>query len=424
MRPDFDKEMDSLLHRHARARGRDPFDGDAMGATTDASGHLDADELAAFAESALPVDARSFYVAHLADCERCRRQVASLASAAGVEHRFEKHAVARPAEAHATTRSTKERLKERLADIFSPRVLRYVAPALAVILIGTVAFIVMRSYRRAEFVAQRNDAAERIAPAASVNDEARDESADAESEEQQQQQGSPADLNARPSQSTVEGGSPRNSSADANAPSSGEAVTSSASRSRESEPAAMAAAKPQGLATISPASPPTQSDSTAPAAAAPPTQERRAGPRDAAKMKDAETSPVIASPDESSNEGRAQSEERAQPTLGMSSPRSRDDAQGGNRPAARRSQPAAPERGEDDVARSTVTRTIAGHRFQHRDGAWIDVDYKSGMPTSLVRRGTEGFRSLVADMPEIGRAAEQLSDEFVIVVRGRAYRVR
>ncbi len=34
--------------------------------------HLDADEIAAFADNALPDAARSYYVAHLADCERCR----------------------------------------------------------------------------------------------------------------------------------------------------------------------------------------------------------------------------------------------------------------------------------------------------------------------------------------------------------------
>jgi len=42
-----------------------------------ASGHLDADELAAFAENALPDPTRAPYIAHLADCDTCRMMLSS-----------------------------------------------------------------------------------------------------------------------------------------------------------------------------------------------------------------------------------------------------------------------------------------------------------------------------------------------------------
>jgi hypothetical protein len=46
------------------------------------------------------------------------------------------------------------------------------------------------------------------------------------------------------------------------------------------------------------------------------------------------------------------------------------------------------------------------------------------MSSTGVRRGTEAFRALVADIPEIGRIAEQFSGEVVVVLHGRAYRIR
>jgi hypothetical protein len=46
------------------------------------------------------------------------------------------------------------------------------------------------------------------------------------------------------------------------------------------------------------------------------------------------------------------------------------------------------------------------------------------MPSTGVRRGSEAFRALVADIPVIGRVAEQIGGEVVVVVSGRAYRIR
>jgi hypothetical protein len=59
---EFDKEIDALL--------RKSVPGEAAGSAR--SAHLDADEIASFAENALPESTRNFYIAHLADCERCR----------------------------------------------------------------------------------------------------------------------------------------------------------------------------------------------------------------------------------------------------------------------------------------------------------------------------------------------------------------
>ena len=58
----FDKEIDAILRK---ARGDE--------VATSPSTHLDADEISAFAENALPEIVRQNYTAHLADCTRCRR---------------------------------------------------------------------------------------------------------------------------------------------------------------------------------------------------------------------------------------------------------------------------------------------------------------------------------------------------------------
>lgn len=59
---EFDKEIDAILRK---ARGDET--------AVSPGAHLDADEISAFAENALPDAARQRYTAHLADCARCRK---------------------------------------------------------------------------------------------------------------------------------------------------------------------------------------------------------------------------------------------------------------------------------------------------------------------------------------------------------------
>ena len=63
MELDFDKEINALLRQAAR-------NGDFVSTTE--QNHLDADEISAFAENALPEKTRAFYIKHFADCDRCR----------------------------------------------------------------------------------------------------------------------------------------------------------------------------------------------------------------------------------------------------------------------------------------------------------------------------------------------------------------
>lgn len=63
MELNFDKEINALLRQAARSGETVP---------ANAPNHLDADEISAFAENALPEKTRAVYTKHLADCDRCR----------------------------------------------------------------------------------------------------------------------------------------------------------------------------------------------------------------------------------------------------------------------------------------------------------------------------------------------------------------
>ena len=65
MELNFDKEIDAIL-RKARESESAP-------AAVNPPSHLDADEISAFAENALPANAKTRFTAHLADCDRCRK---------------------------------------------------------------------------------------------------------------------------------------------------------------------------------------------------------------------------------------------------------------------------------------------------------------------------------------------------------------
>jgi hypothetical protein len=120
-----DGQIDLLIRRFAAG----------VPAPNDGDGHLDADELNAFAEGALPDAARGRYISHLAECDHCRKQVADLAIASGAMVR-----VAEP----APDKVEKASLWATLTGMFSLPVLRYGALAAVVLIVAGVAFVALR----------------------------------------------------------------------------------------------------------------------------------------------------------------------------------------------------------------------------------------------------------------------------------------
>ena len=453
MREGFDKEIDSLLRRTARA-----YEG-ARGNGAGTSGpdtHLDADELAAFAEGALPEAARMNAISHLADCGDCRALAVNLTRAAGVEAELEKRAVAAasPSKSSEARESKEKATRGWLASLFAPRTLRYVTPVLALCLVAAVSYVALRSRSDRNSLA-RLEKGSSSAPSSVTTSQ-------------------------NSAQTTSEGLSNTNSSANANASSTATGTEESPRGERgladtsvpkpenkdakEDAPDGSAAPAPvregaSGRDADEVAPPPAKVADDTPAAEA---------PRDVAKSAPVESAPAskagehmkagppppppaqtneeVAANDASQQQKRAAQPRNMEPQApdgsrnqrsaannaavgGSLAGTSRDDREA----RLRRDNSSASRRGrsEQDAASeserrntSDDTRAVAGHRFRREGGAWVDFNYRSSMDSTGVRRGTDAYRALVAKFPEIGRVAEQLGGEVTIVVRGRAYSIR
>ncbi|MDT5262604.1 MAG: hypothetical protein QOC61_1608 [Acidobacteriota bacterium] len=443
MKEGFDKEIDSLLRR--RARGGTTVREDVDGARAPGmAAHLDADELGAFAEGVLPPSARIDAASHLADCDECRGIVVGLTRVAGVGAESEKHAPSATVPTVATWRAW-------LSTIFAPRVLRYGAPALALCVVAVVSFIALRSRRGTESGAvqiARNEhrqsevSKDGAGSAASDSSEAGYANANVNGAVTQPNDNAPHNLttansSAQPSVGRGHG------AAEAPPPAATDTKTDEAPA-----PPPPAAAKSEG--------PGETTRSASKAGSVEEGESARTENKDKTERRAEPANNEVASSDQPSQQRRGQSranevqmpdgsrnqkrssENTTSNVAGGSGgsndtvaaspkPTDRDSNMAKSAPAAKRGRSVAlgGQRQDDDEAlRTDETRSAAGHRFRREGGAWVDVNYKSSMSSTGVRRGTEAFRALVADIPEIGRIAEQFSGEVVVVVHGRAYRIR
>jgi hypothetical protein len=449
MKEGFDKEIDSLLRRRvgAGAEARAFVD---RGMPRDEA-HLDADELSAFAEGALPASARVAAVSHMADCDECRGLAVNLARASGAEAELERRAVAAQLPA---SESVAARVGRRWwSSLLAPRALRYAAPALALCLVAVVSFVALRSRWKDAGLSQQTAGSRSPQIEVAKNQES---------------------------------GSPLDSTTTANANASGisqgtigsESQNSNATDAPTRTPAAVAKDAAAGSAAGS-AAPVVAEDKKTDEPSPPPAPKSevstdsspamsKAGPSveagETAKSESKEKSARQSQPEEETSYNESSVQQRrannvqrgidnvqmpdgartqkrgaadnspsnssgSGGSLAAAAPRSDRDrsAAAPGAPASRRGRSSEEqrERSEDDeVVRAKDARSVAGHRFQRVGGAWVDVNYKSSMASTGVRRGTDAYRALVADIPEIGRVAEQLGGEVVVVVKGRAYRIR
>jgi hypothetical protein len=449
MKETFDREIDSLLRRRARGAAESRSWGDGAGDGSH-DPHLDADELGAFAEGALPAGARLAAASHLADCERCRGVVVGIARASGVGTEVKHQAVAVPASAESGRTPAWRGL---IASLFAPRVMRFAVPVLALSLVGVVSYVALRSSNKGESVqTARRDAGRQ-----------------------------PGVLSEQPNASTA----PSTGDANANTAGLADQNTNAASTGTTGPSPPPLIAKGGHGGTVeqpvaadearvdTPAEPPPP-----PAAAAPtegPTELSKAAPRpvttqpeegEAARVENRDRpdtrdksarapEPVdeVASNEAKQQQRASRSRANEVQTPDGGSPRNQKRGGdnnvsegynvGGSAPAQPKESPreragssaesvgrsratrrAEKKADEDDTVRDGETRSAAGHRFRREGNAWVDVNYRPSMNSTGVRRGTEPFRALVADVPEVGRVAEAISGEVIVVVGGRAYRIR
>jgi outer membrane biosynthesis protein TonB len=374
-------EIDLLLRRLSRGQGATGADGDLH----DHRNHLDADELSSYAENALPAAARAHYTEHLAECSRCRALVVQLSSAAGVVVAEEPSRVSAPSG-----------LRKFLASLFSPMVLRYAVPALGLMIVAVIGLTVFRrapSSGGADMVATSRQAetpavAQDAKPAEGFYDK-RDKSAGLVS------------------------------------------VTPEPRRGQRNE-----AEPPAPIATpAAAANTPVDAVKEAPVAKAESTTVATAAPPPAAP-KPAETTDEGKKREPEAQKQQEQSRAEATPFAD----RERDFQAGRVAPAGaatrRAAKTGALAAGENQGAGASTaqspadkdradgeTRTVAGRRFRKQRDIWVDTAYAGGATVNLAR-GSEQYRSLVADEPEIKKIAEQLDGQIVVVWKGRAYKIR
>jgi len=340
MELDFDKEIDALLRRSGSRAGLDA----PVTAASAAINHLDADEIAAFAENVVPAPTRLIYVGHLADCSQCRRELAFALS-------FQS-----------------ERVDDVIRDAASPKVEStpwyrslFTAPGLAaafgaliLVLGGALVYTTLRD-RDGVNVAQVFDT-------------------DAASNANSNQAAASANV-AFPSTATANADTAANSASN----SMSAAVPQSPTASGRADTAANtnAALKKESFSVdgmarspIRPADaapPPTVTVTDSMAGAPMPESARKADDRDA----------LLASPKQKSGPLRNQAQSQVQ------------------------------QNSTENLLRlePSSSRRISGRIFNRRDGAWYDAAF-NGQPTTDVRRGTDAFRKLDGALRNIANSLD------------------
>jgi hypothetical protein len=395
MKEKSNNEIDLLLRRMSRQDGSVMSDGEAQ--------HLDVDELSSYAQNALPAAARARYTEHLADCSTCRKLVTELSLSLGTTA-----AAAAPVE----TISAAGGLKQFLASLFSPMVLRYAVPALGLIVVAAIGFVTLR--QRQNSVAQRIADQDERAPITATP------SAPAQSQS--------------PAAGLIE---PQNESANANpvkpaneAPKSGTVASEPAGAG--TAPVAVAppvrdeqrAAEPQAAAE---AEPPPPRAAKAAAVADTEDQKKREATEKKQEAVNVETKQAEISTSRAT-EPAANYQRAPQTASQREENKAREDDKPKDTPVVRRGASVGGvarvfSTGEADK-NDADTRTIAGRRFRKERGIWTDTAYDSSTATVNIARGSDQFKALVADEPEIKKIAEQLDGEVIVVWKGRAYRIR
>jgi|SRR5882724_6338003 len=389
-------EIDLLL----RALGREASSRSAgeasMQSNQELGAHLDADELNCYAEGIVSRPERARYNKHLVDCESCRRLVAGLVPAAAGWRRSEK-----------VQQKTEWSLREKLAALLAPSVLRYAVPALALTTIIAIAIVALRK-PQTEFVAQNQT---RTLPAVS----SAGESQKAATSISPQSLVSPEQIQKPPAESKERNSRTQRSD---EAPPPAVASTTRASTDQAAK-GFLRPGQPAGVAE----SQPTPAEPTETAAAPPPAP--RPASSDASKT--AEGRKVEAEADmqkrsREENYSSAGNENQVARTSSVKGGPSRNNSQN----VAGLSSVMSRSANKDDKAAGSAveTRRVSGRLFHRQGNAWVDADYASGRATVNVSRGSEQFRALIADEPALRSIAEQLGGEVIVVWKGTAYRIR
>ena len=358
--------------------------------------HLDADELSSYAEQALPAATRARYTSHLADCSSCRKIVSELTAAAG--NRFREPLVSPDSSAG---------LIERLNALLSPRLLRYVVPALAVVIFVVVGWVALFQSRQTDFVAQNQQANQPVNTPATPSVVA--ESTTSAGELQDAQNSTPPINDSRSPEAGRAAAKGRDEEAAKPNDSSKATPTDAVSANSDKDVAAKKAEEDANAFSPEPTAPPPPKEQSTPTEAR--TEGAARQKEEAEKRNEPQQREVARRRDDNPNQAAA-------PAAGVGSLAIQSEDK--LRKAQTRPSKAAGAKTDEE----SDTRTVSGRQFRRQGGVWIDTAYQSSSPTTTIARDSEQFRALTADEPGIRTIAAQLSGEVIVVWKGRAYRIR
>lgn len=421
-----DKQIDVLMRRYAKAAPR-----------SSVSGHLDADELSAFAEGSLPPATRAGYVSHLADCDECRKQASALAITSG--------AVVRTEESPSTAVAGRS-FWQVLAGLFALPVLRYAAFAAVLLIVAGVAFVALRRSRsdsrlialNEQPIQQRESAVKppaEIQEGPSGNKQLNTDSRPVPSPQLNtvNDQTAKADTSTKPAEPPASTGglmkeAPPAAPVTAEKKAAQGEVTQTAPSYAPVPPADVATQKKQEnyreLQPGSGISGPRQQQQKLETADKFGQERERDANKDVARDDLARKSgaPTSVAANQLPPSPRRSIDEKAKGP--MRNMENNTNAINRNENVGRVESPKTTSTGGSDRAateEAPQTRSAGGRKFRKQGAAWVDQKFKSSMTLKSVSRGSDAFDGLDSGLRSI---AQQLGGEVIVVWKGKAYLIK
>jgi hypothetical protein len=390
MEVDFDKEIDTLLRKAQR-------DGPVYVGDFASQGHLDADQISAFAENATPEKSRALYSAHLADCDRCRKILSNV---------LMMNAEAIPA-AESPSAIT---IAERAAEPWYKRL--FLFPNLAYLMGGLV--LVFSGFLGYTVIQRSNPASSSIISQVSESDPRGGPNFQSEPELQTDtEMANMANLSSNSAANTaiaIPNAAANSNSSPGSAPLGDNAAVGGA---RSPENSFVLDGTSAADATVAPAPPPTVTS--------------RAAPKDAKEREEDARSKMVpeeqaagANIQELARKEAIQKQQQYKSVPSQSGPMTNNQSQY-NRQLEKMDASAAEKR--KAAARdgdSSGRRSVAGRTFERKQGVWYDSAYQ-GSVTINVRRGSVDFNRLDGGLRSI---ADSLGGTVVVVWGTKAYRIQ
>lgn len=387
MDTEFDKEIDALLRQSAQ---------DSEYLPNQTAMHLDADEISAFAENALPERARQRLMLHLADCETCRQTLSNL--------------ITLNADAESETVRVPEKQPVAVSipwhqKLFAFPSLAYAMGALVLVFSGIVGYTVLQNAgdsRNAEV----SQISEKQPNAKGMNSD-----------------GDMAAVESYSSNSTTASNTMMSNSASVNS------VSNMAAAANLSNP--VVAAAPMTAMNSNAAA--TREDSDKILKAETKSLAPQEKPAELAEIQDSITS-VSAPPPKPANENDYQIDgeaQRQQPNQTQQNSIAQNQANITPDSRSVQSLPMLTRRAEnkskkleqpknDAQEKSVETTNVGGKAFRRENNVWYDSAYRQ-QPTINITRGTKEYKKLDSGLRGI---AENLGGTIIIVWKEKAYRIQ